>query len=97
MFVVGLCFLRAAIGFSCIVATRAICKSASYATLCFLLQLNSSELKKTAHTAPSSAKNTVEISYKYITYVLLGFNTLYLLPNVFKLLRIERPTFYTEI
>jgi hypothetical protein len=27
----------------------------------------------------------------------LGFNTLYLLPNVFKLLRIERPTFYTEI
>jgi len=94
---VGLCLLRAAIGFSCLMATKAICKSASYATICFLFQLNSEELKKTAHTTSNSAKNKVELGYKYITYVLMGFNMLYLLPSVFKLLRIERPTFYTEI
>ncbi|KAF6210157.1 hypothetical protein GE061_013259 [Apolygus lucorum] len=63
----GLLVLRSAIGFSCIVATRALCKSASYATVCFLLRLNQSEVETTAHTAPSSAKNTVELCYKYIT------------------------------
>uniref|UniRef100_T1I6Q3 AcidPPc domain-containing protein n=1 Tax=Rhodnius prolixus TaxID=13249 RepID=T1I6Q3_RHOPR len=93
----GLALLRVAIGFSCILATRAVCKSASYATLCFLLRLNSSDLRRTAHTGPSSAKNTVELCYKYITYASMGFNTLYLLPSVFSLLSIHRPSFYTEI
>ncbi|KAL1139844.1 hypothetical protein AAG570_006821 [Ranatra chinensis] len=93
----GLSLLRTVLGFSSIVATRAICKSASYATVCFLLRLNSAEIRRTAHTCQFSPKSTVEICYKYITYLLLGFNTLYLLPNAFKLLHIERPTFYTEI
>lgn len=89
---IGTSILRTIIGFCCIIGTRAICKSASYATLCFLLQ--SSEIKNSAH---SKTKTAIELSYKYITYVLLGFNILYLLPSVFRLLRIERPTFYTEM
>lgn len=93
----GLALLRVALGFSCIIATRALCKSASYATLCFLLRLNSSDLRRIAHTGPSSAKNTVELCYKYITYAAMGFNTLYLLPSVFSMLGIHRPSFYTEI
>ncbi|XP_014251345.1 sphingosine-1-phosphate phosphatase 2-like [Cimex lectularius] len=94
---IGLTLLRCALGFSCILATRAICKSASYATLCFFLRLNANELKKTVHTTASSTKNTVELCYKFITYSSIGFNTLYLLPSVFSLLGIERPTFHTEI
>lgn len=87
----GLTFLRSALGFSCILATRAICKSAGYATLCLL------GLSTTPLDSPSSLRNTVELIFKYITYVLIGFNTLHLLPSTFKLLSIERPTFYTEI
>ncbi|KAK9508276.1 hypothetical protein O3M35_007973 [Rhynocoris fuscipes] len=93
----GLALLRVALGFSCILATRAVCKSASYATLCFLLRLNSTDLRRSVHTGPSSAKNTVELCYKYITYAAMGFNTVHLLPSVFSLLGIHRPSFYTEI
>ena len=93
----GLSALRTVIGFCCIVATRALCKSASYATVCTLLRLNSRELKNSKNSIENRQKITVELSYKFITYALLGFNTLYLLPNVFRLIGIERPTFYTEI
>ncbi|KAK7791611.1 hypothetical protein R5R35_014684 [Gryllus longicercus] len=93
----GLGALRTVIGFCCIIATRALCKSASYATICALLRLNSQELKKSQNTIENTQKITVELSYKFITYVLMGFNTVYLLPNVFRLIGIERPTFYTEI
>lgn len=87
----GLIFLRSALGFSCILATRAICKSAGYATLC-LLGLSTAPLD-----SPSSLRNTVDLIFKYITYILIGFNTVHLLPSTFKLLSIDRPTFYTEI
>ncbi|KAJ9590722.1 hypothetical protein L9F63_016238 [Diploptera punctata] len=93
----GLSALRTVIGFCCIVATRALCKSASYATVCTLLRLNSRELRNSRNSIENRQKITVELSYKFITYALLGFNTLYLLPNVFRLIGIERPTFYTEI
>ncbi|XP_066906115.1 sphingosine-1-phosphate phosphatase 2 [Halyomorpha halys] len=87
----GLVFLRCALGFSCIVATRAMCKSAGYATLSALGV--STEPTET----PSSLKNTIDLIFKYITYSLIGFNTLHLLPSTFKMLSIDRPTFYTEI
>jgi len=93
----GLSALRTVIGFCCIIATRALCKSASYATVCTLLHLNSQELQKSRNSIENRQKITVELSYKFITYALLGFNTVYLLPNVFRLIGIERPTFYTEI
>lgn len=93
----GLSALRTAIGFCCIIATRALCKSASYATVCTLLHLNSQELQRSQNSIENRQKITVELSYKFITYALLGFNTVYLLPNVFRLIGIERPTFYTEI
>lgn len=93
----GLGALRTVIGFCCIIATRALCKSASYATICALLRLNSQELRRSQNSIENQQKVIVELSYKFITYILLGFNTVYLLPNVFRLIGIERPTFYTEI
>ncbi|XP_046395785.1 sphingosine-1-phosphate phosphatase 1-like [Ischnura elegans] len=90
----GLMLLRTALGFSCIVATRAICKWASYATLrAVLLGTN----KSPNEPSTSRAEVAVELGYKFFTYAAVGFNTLYLLPGAFRLLRIERPTFYTEI
>nr|CAD7580165.1 unnamed protein product [Timema californicum]CAD7580402.1 unnamed protein product [Timema californicum] len=78
----GLGTLRTILGFCCIVATRALCKSASYATLCALLRLNSRELKESRNSLHNREKIVVELSYTFITYFLLGFNTVYLLPSV---------------
>ncbi|XP_047001563.1 sphingosine-1-phosphate phosphatase 2-like [Schistocerca americana] len=93
----GLATLRTAIGFCCLIATRAVGKSASYATVCALLRLSSKEIRESQYSIENKQKIIVEISYKYITYFLMGINTAYLLPNVFRLIGIERPTFYTEI
>lgn len=83
------------IGLCCIVATRAFFKWASYMTACALLRLDRSEMK---HRDVSNRRQTfVELSYKFITYFAVGIDTVYLLPNAFRLLGIERPTFYTEI
>uniref|UniRef100_A0A1B6HP62 Phosphatidic acid phosphatase type 2/haloperoxidase domain-containing protein n=1 Tax=Homalodisca liturata TaxID=320908 RepID=A0A1B6HP62_9HEMI len=80
--------LRTVIGLCSVVATVAVCKSAQHAvTRVFLGGDN---------TQHSRAKNVVELTCKYITYNLLGFNILYLMPNTFNMLSIQRPTFYTE-
>jgi sphingosine-1-phosphate phosphatase 1 len=38
-----------------------------------------------------------ELSQKYISYCVIGFNIVYLAPAVFRLAGIERPTFHTEV
>nr|CAD7204868.1 unnamed protein product [Timema douglasi] len=67
----GLGTLRTILGFCCIVATRALCKSASYATLCALLRLNSRELKESRNSLHNREKIVVELSYTFITYFLV--------------------------
>nr|UVW99780.1 sphingosine-1-phosphate phosphatase [Nephotettix cincticeps] len=86
--------LRTVIGLCSVVATVAVCKSAQHAVERCVLCDNSSP---TANTRNSLARSLVELTCKYISYCLIGFNVLYLMPNVFKMLSIERPTFYTEV
>ncbi|XP_033225542.1 sphingosine-1-phosphate phosphatase 1-like isoform X2 [Belonocnema kinseyi] len=93
----GRTVLRTILGFSCVIATRAICKTFSYATMCAILRVNSKELKNSENSLQNKNKVLVDLVYKYITCFMIGFNTVYLLPNVFTMIGIERPTFYTEI
>ncbi|XP_053695201.1 sphingosine-1-phosphate phosphatase 1-like [Sabethes cyaneus] len=93
----GMLLLRTVLGLCCIVATRALGKSISYAFVCFLLGRDKNELRRSENTLENKNKIIVELSYKFFTYGMIGFNTQYLLPTVFKLLRIGRPDFYTEI
>lgn len=39
----------------------------------------------------------VELFYKFITYIAIGFTIVYTGPLAFRLIGIERPTFYTEV
>ncbi|KFM73456.1 Sphingosine-1-phosphate phosphatase 1, partial [Stegodyphus mimosarum] len=75
--VFGLALLRAIIGISCIVATRAFFKSVSYAIFCFVMRVDSSDLK-------SRQKILVEIPSKFITYTAIGFVITYVAPFVFR-------------
>lgn len=93
----GLLLLRTILGLCCILATRAIGKFISYAFVCALLGKDKNELRNSVNSLENRDKTIVELCYKYFTCFAIGFNALYLLPNVFKLLGIGRPDFYTEI
>lgn len=93
----GMMLLRTVLGLCCILATRAIGKSVSFAVVCALLGRDKNELRLSDSSLENRDKTTVELCYKYFSCAMIGFNTAYLLPNVFKLLGIGRPDFYTEI
>lgn len=92
---IGLIILRTVLGLCCVIATRAVGKAVSYAFVCMLLGRDKNEVKASEST--DRDKITVELSYKFFVCSMIGFNTNYLLPNVFKMLNIGRPDFYTEI
>lgn len=93
----GRAILRTIIGFCCVLGTKALCKSLSYASMCTILRVNSKELMRSENSLDNKNKVLVDLVYKYITCFMIGFNTVYLLPNVFTILGIERVTFYTEM
>lgn len=92
----GCIMLRTVLGMCCVMATRAIGKSVSYGFVCALLGRDKNELRNSENSLQNKHKIIVELSYKYFTYGMIGLITQYIVPNVFKLLEIGRPDFYTE-
>lgn len=93
----GRLIFRTVLGFCSIIATRAICKSLCYAAMCAILRVDSKELMKCRDYSGNLNKVFVDLVYKYVTCFMIGVNTVYLLPNVFSMIGVERPMFYTEI
>lgn len=93
----GQTVFRTALGFVTIALTKIITKWLTYSTLCTVLRVNVDNLKKSANTLENKHKTFVDLSYKYLACLAIGFNTLYTLPIAFRYFGIERPTFYTEI
>lgn len=94
---IGLIILRTVLGLCCVIATRAVGKSISYAFVCMLLGRDRNEVKASESTLENRDKITVELSYKFFVCGMIGFNIQYLVPNAFKMLGIGRPDFYTEL
>ncbi|KAG0727911.1 Sphingosine-1-phosphate phosphatase 1 [Chionoecetes opilio] len=94
---VGLSMLRTSLGLVVIVAVRAIFKSLSFATICALLQVRAEDYMNRSGSLTSQRRLVVELFYKFITYIAIGFTIVYTGPFTFRLLGIERPTFYTEV
>ncbi|XP_006611832.1 sphingosine-1-phosphate phosphatase 1-like [Apis dorsata] len=92
----GCMILRTILGFCSILATRAACKSFIYGTICAILKINSKDMKSENYSENKN-KIFIDLLHKYMTCFMIGVNTVYLLPNVFTMIGIERPTFYTEI
>ncbi|XP_011500152.1 PREDICTED: sphingosine-1-phosphate phosphatase 1-like [Ceratosolen solmsi marchali] len=94
--ILGITTLRTIFGFCCVLGTKVICKTLTYNTMCAILQVNSKELMQSKDSLKNKKKILVDLVYKYITCFMIGFNIVYLLPNIFAMIGIERPTFYTE-
>lgn len=92
----GLGFLRTILGFSLVFATRNIFKSFAI-NVSKILYPTAAENTKGKNFNKSPREVFIELATIYTTYFLVGLNTVYTIPVVFRFLRIERPTFYTEI
>ena len=93
----GFLLLRTMIGFFFILLTRQISKGLSYSVLCAILKEDEDKLKKSENTWKNKHKTIVELGCKYVTCAMIGFDISYLMPQLFRFLKIERPTFFTEI
>lgn len=93
----GFMILRTILGFCSVIGTKAICKSLCYTVICAILGVNSNELMESENYLENKKKIFTDLVYKYLTCFMIGVNTVYLLPNVFAIIGIERPTFYTEL
>ncbi|CAH0555478.1 unnamed protein product [Brassicogethes aeneus] len=93
----GNTLLRTIIGFAFVLLTRTVCKTFTYNIICAILREDVDNLKKSENTLQNKHKTIVDLGCKYVACAAIGFNTLYLLPQLFRFMRIERPTFFTEI
>lgn len=93
----GKTVLRTVLGFSCVIGSIEVIKSLSYATMCAILHVNSQELKKSKDSLENKNKILVDLVYKYMKCYIVGIIIIYVLPNVFTFIGIERPNFYTEL
>lgn len=89
--------LRTILGFCSVLLTRAVCKSVTYGTMCAILKINSKDLMESRNYSGDKNKVLVDLVHKYVTCFMIGIDTVYLLPNVFTMIGIERPSFYTEM
>ena len=86
----GQIWARLVIGVVILVSTRAVMKAIMYNLICVI-----TGIKKTDFKARQSLY--IELPEKFVTYTVIAFNTVYLAPQVFRILGIERETFFTEI
>lgn len=93
----GQLLLRTVIGICCVLATRALGKSMVFALACAFLGRDKTELIQSENSLKNTHKIFVDLSSKYAMAFMIGLNIQYLMPNVFKLIHIGRPDFYTEI
>ena len=54
-------------------------------------------LQNQSHDVSNRNKLIAELSYKFVTYIIIGINVLFLAPYVFRTIGCERATFHTEV
>nr|UCK81541.1 sphingosine-1-phosphate phosphatase 1 [Arenicola marina] len=86
----GEMLMRLSIGVVILFSTRAVFKAMTLNATCWLAGVDRRD--KAAHQ-----NIRIELPCKFITYAAIAFNTVYLAPQVFRYLGIERETFFTEI
>lgn len=89
--------LRTVIGLSIAGASEFVGKLLSYSALCIYYGVDNKKLKEMPNSLDNTVKNFIDQTSKFLTYSFLGFNVVFLVPQLFKFLNIQRDSFYTEI
>lgn len=89
--------LRTVIGLVVAGATEFALKSLTYSVLCTVLNEDKKRLKEMPNSVDNKQKNFIELTTKFVTYSVLGFNVLFTVPIIFQYFNIQRDSFYTEI
>lgn len=89
--------LRTVIGLAVVAGTEFIGKELSYKVLCSFLKEDGKKLKNMKNSVENVRKNFIDLTSKFTTYSVLGFNTLFLVPLIYQYFNIQRDSFYTEI
>ncbi|KAB7507042.1 Sphingosine-1-phosphate phosphatase 2, partial [Armadillidium nasatum] len=79
------------------VGLKPIFKPLSINTICVLLQVDPKTYQTCPSKIPEKQRVIIELFYKFVTYMTIGFAIVCTCPILFKLLSIERLTFYTEM
>jgi sphingosine-1-phosphate phosphatase 1 len=93
----GLPLLRMVIGGVICVAIRAIFKPLTYFVTCRLMGVDMKKVLAQKNDIRNKHKVAAEISYKFITYMMVGFGVQCIAPIVFQAIGCERSTFHTEV
>ncbi|XP_014204122.1 sphingosine-1-phosphate phosphatase 1-like [Copidosoma floridanum] len=88
---------RTLLGFTYILVLKALIKSFIYFIMCAILKVNSKELKRSENSLENKNKILVDLVYKYIFCFVITCSMTSVLPKIFTVIGIERPTFYTEL
>ncbi len=79
------------------VCIRAVAKPITYFLACMVMGEDPGRLQQQNYDIRNHNKIRAELSYKFLTYLCMGFNTMFVAPIVFEVIGIERSTFYTEV
>jgi len=88
---------RTVIGLVIVGLTEFIGKSVSFSLLCSMINEDKKKLKSSENSVKNVKKTFVDLTSKFVTYSILGFNTMVLVPTVYKYLSIQRDSFFSEI
>jgi hypothetical protein len=87
---------RTIIGLAIVALTEFLGKILCWAMFSAIINEDRKALKASEKSLENKKKNFVDLSSKFVTYSVLGFKTILLIPSLFVMLKIDRPRFYAE-
>ena len=79
-------FFRLVLGAVILIATRAIAKPIVFYSSCLLAGEEPKRIRKQAHDIRNTAKIRIELATKFLSYLAVGFNTMFVVPIVFQVI-----------
>lgn len=88
---------RTILGLIIVGLTELLGKHFLYLFFCLIVGKDKKTLKSSENSVQNTKKTFVDLSSKFLTYSILGFNTLVVVPICFKYFNIQRDSFFNEI
>lgn len=88
---------RTVLGLAVVGLTEFLGKYFSFSFLCLAMNEDKNLMKLSEDSGKNSKKNFLDLSSKFFTYCLLGFNTVVIVPILFKYFNIQRDAFFNEL